>query len=60
MILLSLSGRKAFFHSCWNVYLTCLLSAAVTYKDYHSQSGRLSCQIVLGERQVIFGEASSN
>ena len=31
-----------FFHDCKNIQLICLISAAVTYKDYHSQSDRLN------------------
>ena len=52
--------NSCFFHGCKNIRLICLISAAVTYKDYHSQSDRLSSYIILGEAEVILGEESSS
>ena len=31
------------FHKCKNIHLICLISVAVTYKDYRSVSNRLGC-----------------
>ena len=37
-----------------NIHLIYLISTAVTYKDYHSQSDRLSSYLVFREPEVIF------
>ena len=34
--------NSRFFHGGKNIHLICLISATVTYNDYHSQSDRLS------------------
>ena len=45
-----------FFHGCKNINLMYLISAAVTYKDYHSQSDKLNSELILGEKQTLFWE----
>ena len=39
-----------------NIDLICVIFVAVTYKDYHCQSDRLSCKLVL----LYLGEAAVN
>ena len=51
--------KTAIFHDCRYFLLICLISAAVTYKGYHSQSDRLSSKFVLRGAAIILGDESS-
>ena len=43
MGLMYVAIKIAVVHGCKNIHLICLISVAVTYNHYHSQSDRLSC-----------------
>ena len=50
--------NSCFFDGCKYINVICLISAAVTHNDYHSQSDRSSSYLVFGVAEVISGEES--